>query len=516
MVPKFHKTRSGFRGAARYLLHDTDADTAERVAWTEVRNVSSRNPDMAWRVMAYTALDQARLKAEAGVPNTGRKSTNCVLHFTLSWHADEAEGLTKAEMLRAANAMLRVMNAQDHQALIVSHRDRPQPHIHILLNRVHPQDGRMLSSSFQKLKASRWAQKYEEERGKIYCAERVINNAARKRGEYTRGRKDKARLVHELAASPANDNDRKQRLLDEHRRQAADLKATERALQSRKVKAWALLEQTYKQLLAALVLKTAQNIARDKTQIRERFRPLWEYHHHEHQAKLRAFEQREAGAIGRMQNALKSIDFASLIGRAKLDDDGRARTIADAFRLLGDAGARLQSLQKQQEAAKRVLETQQRREEEFAITQRKTEQLRDLSDNRSRYEAERSTLILTQGIEQAKLRAQWLEKGRQMREEWRKIRSVEHAPAEAKPSAKENLASEFEAAAMPKSQERSQDTTTLTPTRPAPSRTNSADLLPQEGAQEAAKQIDHWRDRLDRNFDRDFGRERDRDGGRDR
>src|SRR5262245_60840168 len=145
MVPKIHKKGKSFGGAARYLLRDIDADTAERVAWTEVRNVSTRNPEAAWRVMAFTSMDQDRLKAEAGVKNTGRKSKDHVLHFSLAWHAEEAPTLNKAEMMRAANTILQVMNAHEHQAMIICHTDKPQPHVHVLVNRVHPKDGRILS-----------------------------------------------------------------------------------------------------------------------------------------------------------------------------------------------------------------------------------------------------------------------------------------------------------------------------------------------------------------------------------
>ena len=82
MVPKLHSKGSSFKGAAQYLLHDKDrAQTSERVAWTETRNLAVDDPDLAWRIMAATAMDQARLKAEARVRNSGRKSDKHVLHF---------------------------------------------------------------------------------------------------------------------------------------------------------------------------------------------------------------------------------------------------------------------------------------------------------------------------------------------------------------------------------------------------------------------------------------------------
>ena len=175
MIPKLIRGAS-FKGAAAYLLHDKNAATAERVDWTHTRNLASPDPDTAWRVMAATALDADRLKALAGVKNTGRKSDKAVLHLVLSWHPDEAQGLDPAQMLAAAESALAALGAEDRQALIIAHNDNSHPHLHILCNRVSPEDGRMLPSSKEKLKLSRWAEAYEKARGRIFCEERVLNN----------------------------------------------------------------------------------------------------------------------------------------------------------------------------------------------------------------------------------------------------------------------------------------------------------------------------------------------------
>ena len=78
MVPNVAKTGSSFKGAALYYLHDkreaweAERITAARVAWTSMRNMPTDNPELGWRIMAATAMDQDRLKAEAGVKATGR------------------------------------------------------------------------------------------------------------------------------------------------------------------------------------------------------------------------------------------------------------------------------------------------------------------------------------------------------------------------------------------------------------------------------------------------------------
>ena len=71
MIAQIAKRGTSFKGAGLYYLHDKKADTSERVAWTQTRNLQTDNPDMALRVMAATAMDKDRLKAQAGVSTQG-------------------------------------------------------------------------------------------------------------------------------------------------------------------------------------------------------------------------------------------------------------------------------------------------------------------------------------------------------------------------------------------------------------------------------------------------------------
>ncbi|HWE03570.1 MAG TPA: hypothetical protein VG326_14285 [Tepidisphaeraceae bacterium] len=63
MVPTVTATGSSFKGAAAYYLHDKDADTRERVAWTHTENLLTDDAQKAWKIMAWTASHQAMLKA---------------------------------------------------------------------------------------------------------------------------------------------------------------------------------------------------------------------------------------------------------------------------------------------------------------------------------------------------------------------------------------------------------------------------------------------------------------------
>lgn len=503
MVVKIHKKGASFKGAARYLLHDVKAETADRVAWTAVRNIASHNPHVAARVMAYTAIDQERLKAEAGVSKSGRKGKLPVLHFSLSWHPTERPTLNRAEMERAAKTILRVMGASEHQALIVCHSDST-PHVHILTNRVHPKDGRMLSSSFEKLKASQWAEKYEQERGKIFCEQRVINNAARKRQEYTRGKKEMPRHLYDAVKAAGERKELRAQIIERHRRKAAALKAAERQLTDRHAEARKRLEENHKQLIQVIVQKARAVIARNKTQIWERYRPQWERLFHEQQAEQRVFERQEAELIGRAKNAFQAIDFTGMFLRKPGREAGKAATLTEAFQLLGDAGARRQALGARQEASQRELQRQQRRQEREAVRLRKAEEQRYLAEARRRYATERSDLTLRQEMEKAKLNAQWFEKGRQLRHDVRRLRAAKLL--------RRPLAPKFaEAARGAPSQDRNEGKLPAAKKRPERSRTNPSDIVPQENAPAAARRIDQWEELLAKRFGptRDFGADRD-------
>ena len=148
--------------------------SSERVAWTETRNIASDRPEVATRIMIATAERADQLKAEAGIAATGRKAQTPVLAYSLAWHPNEAGKLDRAEMSRAANDSLRVLELEKHQAVIVAHRDTAHPHMHVIVNRVSPEDGRMAKIDPPRVRAlDRWANEYEKARGAVVSPERA-------------------------------------------------------------------------------------------------------------------------------------------------------------------------------------------------------------------------------------------------------------------------------------------------------------------------------------------------------
>lgn len=181
---------TSFRGCFRYHLHDklregeTERLTSERVAWTHTRNLSTDDPERAWRIMAFTALHQREIKAVAGEALSGPGCRKPVYSLVLAW--DPSQSPSKDEMLRAAESALKVLRMQDRQAVIVCHDDEPQKHIHIVVNRVCHVTGRTAEIKRDWLKLSRWAERYERETGQILCELRVNHNQRRAQGEYVR------------------------------------------------------------------------------------------------------------------------------------------------------------------------------------------------------------------------------------------------------------------------------------------------------------------------------------------
>ena len=168
-----------------YLTHDAGTPdnprpkTTERVGFTEVENLVPCSPARARRIMAATVRDAEALKRLAGVSSRGRRLQKPVYHFSLSWAPDENPD--QPTMLGAALDSLRVLGMRHHQAVVIEHREREHPHVHVVVNRVSPEDGRAASTSNDARHLSRWAADWELQHGGIRCRGRVDREHGPKR-----------------------------------------------------------------------------------------------------------------------------------------------------------------------------------------------------------------------------------------------------------------------------------------------------------------------------------------------
>jgi hypothetical protein len=224
MIPRATKGR-GFKGAAAYYLHDKGAQTAERVKFTQTRNLISDDPHRAINEMCWTFSRQDELKELAGIGKGGRKLQDPVYAFSLSWHEEDRP--TDQQMIEAADAALKFQKMEDYQAVIVAHSDTAHPHIHVIVNRVHPETGVAHKLSCDHNRFSDWARKYQQEHGQHWCPQREINHAARQQA-----RADKAQERRKSAFikdAPSQKRDSKEgyarRAIEARAKEAAAAKA---------------------------------------------------------------------------------------------------------------------------------------------------------------------------------------------------------------------------------------------------------------------------------------------------
>lgn len=118
-----------FRALAAYLAAGRSGKERDRVAWTAGRNLPTDDPEIAAKVMRATAAQSRRVE----VP---------VYHLTISFDPQDKDQVTPAMMERVADAVLARLGLAEHEAVYVAHRDRNHPHVHIMVNRVHPETGR--------------------------------------------------------------------------------------------------------------------------------------------------------------------------------------------------------------------------------------------------------------------------------------------------------------------------------------------------------------------------------------
>lgn len=134
MLAKVTPPTNDFHALARYLVRGKPGSTPDpkRVAWVFSQNLPTDDADLAASYMTATAGLSARTK-------------NAAYHMMIAWH--QRERPTPELMQQIARRTLELAGLAEHQALIMGHGDKPHPHLHILLNRVHPETGRAWKTS---------------------------------------------------------------------------------------------------------------------------------------------------------------------------------------------------------------------------------------------------------------------------------------------------------------------------------------------------------------------------------
>jgi hypothetical protein len=425
MVPNVAKAGTSFKGAFAYYLHDKREEgeeqtlSSDRVEWTATRNLATDDPDMAWKVMAATAQDQDRLKAQAGVKNTGRRSPNSVYAYSIAWHPEEAGKISKAEMLRAADESLRAIGAQDHQAVFVAHNDEPHPHVHVIVNRVSMEDGRMLSTSNDFRKLDAWALSYRQARGEEqkYCparAEKAAAKEATKRGEkvdFVRGERSVPRGMEKdfNQAKAANQNEAKT-ARDREKAKDAALGVVGRSQAHRHKREWVDLGERYQFKKRQINMEAAQAKKDAEAQIKEKNRPLFVELRRNQYKEQQHFANREKSTFGKIENTLYVV-----ANRRHIDPDNARGLMGHAFNFLTSKKARADALDKLHRIELKNLRFHERQEvlaAKRAIDDDKSGQITRAGKT---FNAERIALIEKQAEEKKTLQAKWKQRNQERR-----------------------------------------------------------------------------------------------------
>lgn len=325
MVPNI-KNGSSFLGAGKYYLHDKAASrdvsnhlkpkTDERVSFMDTRNCVNNDPELALHEMWATAERREALKMAAGVRRGGQTGSDQVVKtISLSWHPTEKP--SPEQMIEAADQFIAKMGWQEHQAVYIGHNDTAHPHIHIILNRVHPETGRMLDDRNDYKRAQGWALEYEKEHGRILCEKRL---------EYEHGRDGPQRspeAANENVPHHIRDVMRAAELVflrGEQERLALDMLERETLKREQREERQDWFED------GAKLLKAARNEV--WREVREDYKPDWQEFYREKEAREAEAEKHSTSAIARALHFAKEGQWEQ--ARAAFDNRDAVRDAVDA------------------------------------------------------------------------------------------------------------------------------------------------------------------------------------------
>lgn len=124
-------------------------DPSQRVGWVEFQNLPTRRMDIAERIMAGTASLSYTRKP--------------VFHLSISFAPGDS--VDEALMKRVMARTLADLGLGEHQAVIVAHIDTDDPHVHAMVNRVHPETGVAWKGSWSRLRAEASLRQQELDEG---------------------------------------------------------------------------------------------------------------------------------------------------------------------------------------------------------------------------------------------------------------------------------------------------------------------------------------------------------------
>lgn len=313
-----------FRALAAYLATGRTGEEHDRVAWSIGRNLPTDDPELAATFMRATAALSDRVERP-------------VYHIALSF--DPSDPVDRATMEQVADHLLARLGLAEHQAVIVAHRDREHAHVHLLINRVHPETG----IAWERWRDQPLIQQILREEERALGLRQVSSSLAAPDREPTESPaqragadSDRGRLA-ETAPAPAEAGQREGRPpgLSRAEAVAADLRVYERAVALEQDQYTAQIEAT---AARARLTQLEAAVERARTATEQFDRALMRVYRDPdtaHRAYVAMAEVDGVTAATRAIaehpsrfGALRSEEHARALGLLHRSDDGRARNVA--------------------------------------------------------------------------------------------------------------------------------------------------------------------------------------------
>jgi hypothetical protein len=143
--------RSSFRALKDYLTQELDAETGEiRPRGEMILSENLLSPETAAAEMRGVANENARVK-------------DPVYHYQLCWQPGEQP--TQMQWESAAKKTIRQLGFDEHQYILGAHSDTEHFHVHVMVNRVHPETYRAHYPQFSKRSLDKALREIEAEQG---------------------------------------------------------------------------------------------------------------------------------------------------------------------------------------------------------------------------------------------------------------------------------------------------------------------------------------------------------------
>ena len=124
-VQPSRKHSSSFKRLHEYLTQEHDAETGEPILRGDVV--------LSWNLLSFdTAAGEMQ-----GVASLNDRCKDAVCHYELAWPPGERP--TRPQWTDSALQTLKALGYEGHQYMVVAHDDKKHFHIHIMVNKVHPQ-----------------------------------------------------------------------------------------------------------------------------------------------------------------------------------------------------------------------------------------------------------------------------------------------------------------------------------------------------------------------------------------